>query len=107
PHLFWPTLETVQRDEKFVREIRNPEKPLREFPALHRRAGTPAAAFDHLLVRKHRAVHRIPVHVRFRTIDEASAVELDEQLLLLAVISRIAGRKFATPVDGEAHRLQL
>ena len=71
------------------------------------RAAAPAAPVDHLLIGEHGHVHRIPVHIGFAAIDKAGLVEIQEQLLLLVIIFRIAGGEFARPVQRQAHHLEL
>ena len=93
--------------EQIVGIVGDLEEPLGELALLDRRAGAPAAPVDHLLVGEHRLVDRVPVDLRFLARDEARREEIEEQLLLVLVIARIAGRDLARPVEREAHRLQL
>ena len=80
---------------------------MRKLPLLDDRPGTPAAPVDHLLVGEHRVIDRIPVDLRLLARDQARVEEVQEQLLLMLVIGRIAGRDLARPVEREPHRLQL
>ena len=70
-------------------------------------ARAPAAPVDHLLVGEHRLVDGIPIDLRFLARDQASGKKIEEQLLLVLIISGIAGRDLARPVERKAHRLQL
>ena len=81
--------------------------PLRHFPLLDERTRAPAASVDHLLVREHGAVHRIPVDLAELALHQACAQEVEEHLLLVLVVGGIAGRDLARPVEREAHRLEL
>ncbi len=83
------------------------EEPLRQLALLDERARAPAAAVDHLLIGEHGVIDRVPIHLRLLAVDEARAQEVQEQLLLVAVIFRIAGRDLARPVERQADRLQL
>ncbi len=83
------------------------EEPLGELALLDRRARAPAAPVDHLLVGEHGLVDRVPIDLRFLARHQARSEEIEEQLLLVLVIARIAGRDLARPVEREAHRLQL
>ena len=87
--------------------VRDLEEPLRQLALLDDGARAPAAAVDHLLVGEHRVVDRVPVDLRLLARDEAGREEVEEQLLLVAVIARVAGRDLARPVERQAHRLQL
>ena len=80
---------------------------MREFALLDDRARTPAAAVDHLLVGEHGLIDRVPIDLRLLARDQARVEEVQEQLLLMLVIARIAGRDLARPVERQAHRLQL
>ena len=105
--LFRPTIEPVEAGEQIVRIIGDLEEPLGEFALLDDRPGTPAAAVDHLLVGEHRLIDRVPIDLRLLARDQAGVEEIQEQLLLMLVIARIAGRDLARPVERQSHRLQL
>ena len=107
PDFFRPAVERVERVEQILGKRRDLEKPLRQLALLDQRAGAPAAAVDHLLVGQHRLIDRIPVHLRLAPLDQAGAQEVEEHLLLVPVIGRIAGRDLAAPVERQPHRLQL
>ena len=104
---FRPALETIEACEQVVRIVGDLEEPLGELAALDRSAGTPAAAVNHLLVGEHRLVDRVPIDLRLLARNEACGEEIQEQLLLVLVIARIAGRDLPRPVEREPHRLQL
>ena len=106
-NFFRPPLQAVQRLEKIVAIRGDLEKPLRELAALNGRAGAPAAAVDHLFIGENGLIDRVPVHIGFGAIDEFAFVKFDEQLLLMLVVTRIAGRELSAPVDGQSHRFEL
>ena len=88
-------------------ELGDLEEPLRQLALLDQRAGAPAAAVDHLLVGEHGLIDRVPVHLRLPPLDQAGAQKIEEHLLLVLVIGRIAGRDLAAPVERQPHRLEL
>ena len=106
-HLLRPALERVEAAQQLIREVRDLEVPLRELASLDRRTGAPALAVDHLLVGQHGVVDGIPVHPGFAAVGQARVPEIEEHLLLVAVVGGIAGREFAAPVERQAHRLEL
>ena len=70
-------------------------------------AGAPALALDHLLVGQHGLVDGIPVDPGLAAVGEPRLPEVEEHLLLVAVVARVAGRELAAPVERQAHRLEL
>ena len=52
-------------------------------------------------------VHRVPIDLRGLAVGEALFQQVQEQLLLMAIIVRRAGRDLARPVERQAHRFQL
>ena len=106
-HLLRPAVERVETLQQLVGEVRDLEVPLRELAPLDRRAGAPALAFDHLLVGQHRVVDGIPVDPGLLAVGQARLPEVQEHLLLMAVVAGIAARQLAAPVERQAHRLQL
>ena len=107
PHALGPAIQRIQRVQQFLRIVGDLQEPLAELLLLHQRAGPPAAAVDHLLVRQHGAVDRVPVDPALLALDQAGAQEIQEQLLLMAVIFRIAGGELALPLERQPHALQL
>ena len=97
----------IEARQQIVGIVGDLEKPLGEFALLDRRARAPAAAVDHLLVGEHRLIDRVPIDLRLLARDQARGEEVEEQLLLMLVIARIAGRDLARPVERKPHRLQL
>ena len=97
----------LQPLEQLVGELGDLQKPLRELAPLDRSAGAPALAVDHLLVGEHGHVDRVPIDLALLAIDEAGVEQVEEQRLLVAVISGVAGRELAAPVEREADLLQL
>ena len=107
PDLFRPTLQRIEARQQFLAETGDAEEPLRQLAPFDRRARAPALAVDHLFIGKHGLIDRVPVHIGFAAIDEARFKEIQEQLLLVAVIFGIAGGKLPLPVDRQPHQLQL
>ena len=107
PHFLRPAIERVERVEERLRILGDLEEPLRQLALLDERAGTPAEAVNHLLVREHGLVDRVPVHLRLAPLDETGAEEIEEHRLLMLVIGRVASRDLAAPVEREPHRLEL
>ena len=101
PHLVRPALQRIQRLKQIVGEIRDLEEPLGQFALFHRSARPPTFPVDDLLVGKDRMVHRVPIHLGAASCDEALLQEIQEQLLLMHIVGRIAGGDFAIPVDGQ------
>ncbi|KAF1858399.1 hypothetical protein Lal_00014910 [Lupinus albus] len=97
-------LDVVQQ---FVRVVRDAHVVHRDLALLDGRARAPATAVDDLLVREHGLVDRVPVHGTRLLVDDALLEHLQEHPLVPLVVVRLAGRHFARPVDGEAHRLHL
>ncbi len=104
---FRPTVELVEVVQQFIGIGGDAHEPLRDFAPLDQRAGTPATAVDHLLVREHRLVDRVPVDDGGLAVDQAPLIEAGEEPLLPAIIIGVAGRKLARPVIGKAEALQL
>ena len=107
PHLLGPAVEPVQRLEQVFGIGRDLEHPFRLLALLDQRAGTPAAAVNHLLVGEHRVVDRVPVHFARLAVDQSRCKHVEEQLLLLVVIFEIAGGELPGPVEREPHALEL
>ena len=106
-HLLRPALERVEAAQQFIGKLGDPEVPLGEHAPLDRRAGAPALALDHLLVGQHGIVDGIPVDPCFLAVGEARLPEVEEHLLLVAIVGRVAGRELAAPVERQAHHLEL
>ncbi len=104
---FRPPLEMVEACQQIVGIVGDLEEPLGELALLDRRARAPAAPVDHLLVGEHRLVDRVPIDLRLLARDQACGKEIEEKLLLVLVVARIAGRDLARPVERQPHRLQL
>ncbi len=64
--------------EQLIGVMRDLEKPLRQLFLLDERAGTPAAAVDHLLIGEHSVIDRVPVHLALLAVNEARLVEGQE-----------------------------
>ena len=107
PHAFGPAIQGIERVQQLLRIVGDLQEPLAKLLLLHRRAGPPASAVDHLLVRQHGAVDRVPVHPALLALHQASAQEIQKQFLLMAVIFRIAGRELALPFERHPHALQF
>ena len=106
-HLLGPAAEPVKVVEQRLGHRRDAEEPLSQVPLLDRRAGAPAAPVDDLLVGKHGHVDRVPIDLGRLAFDQAGPPEIEEHLLLVLVVARIAGGELAGPVERQAHRLQL
>ncbi len=106
-HFVGPAVERVERLEQLLRVVADLEHPLIKIAQLDHGARTPAAAVDHLLVRQHGVVDRIPIHLAIFARDQARVPEVEEHLLLVFVVGGIAGRDLARPVERQSHRLQL
>ncbi len=104
---FGPAVEGGQRVQQFRRIFGDAEEPLAELLLFHRRAGAPAFAVDHLLIGQHGAVDRVPVDPAFLALDQAGLEEIEEQLLLVAVVFRLAGGELALPFQRQAHALEF
>ena len=74
----------------------------RNLALLDDRAGAPSAAVDDLLVRQYGLVDGVPVHDAGLLVGDASFHHSQEQPLVPAVIFRIAGREFTTPIESDA-----
>jgi hypothetical protein len=105
--LLRPAVQGRQVIGQLVGVVGDAEEPLVQLALLDHRAGTPAAAIDHLLVGEHGHVHRVPVDHAFLAVDEAAGEEVQEQRLLLAVVGQVAGGEFAGPVDRKTQLLQF
>ncbi len=97
PDFVRPAVETVERVEQVFRIVADLEEPLRQLALFDQRAGAPAAAVDHLLVGEHGLVDRVPVHLRLLALDQPRLEEVEEHLLLVLVVARIAGRDSRAP----------
>ncbi len=106
-HAFRPAVQSLECSQKIRRVLRDAQEPLCELLLLHRSAGAPAAPVDHLLVRQHRAIDRIPVDPTLLPLRQAGAQKIEEKLLLRAVIGRFAGGELALPVERQPHALEL
>ena len=106
-HFVGPAIEPVERAQQFLGIVGDLEEPLRQFALLDDRAGPPAAPVHHLLVGEHGMVDRVPVHLGFLARDQSRPEEIQEQLLLMLVVSGIAGRDLARPVERQTHGFEL
>ena len=102
-----PARQFVQAVQQFIGISGDLEEPLRNLALLHDRAGTPAAAVDHLLVREHGLVDRVPVDHRILAVYQSFFIQAHEHALLVDVVVGLAGGKLARPVDRVTERLQL
>ncbi len=103
PHPVRPAVQPIQRRQQIRSILRDAHEPLGELPLLDHGARPPAAAVDHLLVRQHGAVDRVPVDPALLPLHQSGPQHVQEQLLLLAVVLGVAGRKLSRPVDRKAH----
>ena len=107
PDLVRPAVERIQRGEQVVGIVGDLQEPLAQLALLHQRARAPAAPVDHLLIGEHGVVNRVPIDLALLAVHQPLIEEIDEQLLLLRVIFRIAGGDLAAPVQRQAHALEL
>ena len=105
--LFRPALQALEGGQELVGIGRDPEHPLRQLALFHHFARTPAAAVDDLLVGQNGLVDRVPVDPRFLAVGQSGREEVQEHLLLVAVILGMAGGDLPLPVDRQAHALEL
>ncbi len=106
-HLLRPAIEPVECREQVLGVLGDLEIPLRHFALLDQRARTPAATIDDLLIGEHGLIDRIPVHLAELALDQPRLEEVEEHLLLMLVVARIAGRELARPIERQPHRLEL
>ena len=107
PHPLRPFVQLREVVEQLIGVIGDAQEPLRYFPALDARAGTPAKPVNHLFVGEHGLVHRVPVDPRLAAIGQPPVEQPREKPLLPAVIVHLAGGELALPVVGVAEALQL
>ena len=107
PDFLRPAVKRVERFQQFLRIIADLEHPLMQIALLDHRARAPAAAVDHLLVGEHGLVDRVPIDLAVFARHQPGFAEVEEHLLLVLVIGRIAGGDLARPVERQPHRLQL
>ena len=97
-----PAVQGRERVQQLLIVGRDPEEPLGELAPLDHGARAPAPTVDHLLVREHRLVDRVPVDPRLLAIDQPRLEEIEKHRLLVAVVRRIAGRDLPRPVEATA-----
>ena len=105
-HLLRP-VHTVQVRQQLLGVIGDFEVVHRDFALFHQRAGTPAAPVNHLFVRQHGLVDRVPVHRAQLIVHNAFFKQFGKQELLPAVVFRAAGGDFALPIQRKTQALQL
>src|SRR5690606_41024994 len=91
--------------EQLLGVVRDAQVVAGDLAALDGSARAPAAPVDDLLVREHRLVDRVPVHYLGLAIGDAPFEHLEEEPLVPAVVTRIAGGDPPRPVDREARPL--
>ena len=106
-HAIRPAGHLVEIREELVGVVGDAQVVRRDLALLDRRAGAPAATVDHLLVREHRLIDRIPVDDAGLLVRDALLEHLQEEPLVPLVVRGIAGGELARPVDRPAHRLAL
>ena len=107
PHLLRPAVERVERGEQIVGVCADAQEPLGQLALLDQRAGAPAAPVDHLLIGEHGVIDRVPIDLGLLAIDEAAGEKVEEQLLLVLVIGRVASGDLARPVERQPHGFEL
>ena len=106
-HLLGPAREVVESAKQLFGVRRDAQEVHRDLALLDERAGAPAAPLDHLLVREHRLVDRIPVHHPGLLVRQPFAEEPREEPLVPLVVLGPAGGELALPVEREAEAFQL
>ena len=106
-HALGPAGQCVERLQQLVGILGDIHVVHRNLALFHQRAGAPAAAVDHLLVREHGLIDRIPIHLAGLEIDEALLQHAQEKPLIPLVVIGAAGCQLALPIDRKAERLQL
>ena len=102
-----PAVQRLQGRQQVVGKGGDLEEPLAQQALFHQRARAPAAAVDDLLVGQHGVFHRVPVDPGFLAVDQPGLEEVQEHLLFVAVIFRLAGGDLAAPIIGQAHGFEL
>ena len=70
-------------------------------------ARAPAFAVDHLLIGEHGLVDRVPIDLAVFARHQPGFHEVEKHLLLVLVISGVAGGDLARPVERQPHGLEL
>ncbi len=105
--LLRPVFQLIEVVEQLFGVIGDFHEPLRDLFAFDFGVAAPAAAIDHLFVRQYGLVVRAPVDCGGFFVDQTFFVQFGEEPLFPAVILRLTGRQFATPVIAEAQQFQL
>ena len=106
-HAVRPPRHMPQSIEQILGIVRDLQVIHRDFAFLDRRAGAPAAAVDHLLVREHGLIHRIPIDHPGLQVGNALFQHAQEQPLIPAIILRTAGGDLPAPIQGEPQGFEL
>ncbi len=107
PDFFRPAVKPIERVEQVLRIFGDLEHPLAHLALLDDGAGAPAEAVDHLLIRQHGLIDRVPVHFSLLALDQAGAQKVEKHFLLVLVIGGIAGRDFAAPIQRQPDGFEL
>ena len=97
-HFFRPARQPVKLTQQIIGEIRNFQKPLGQGALLDGRTRPPALAVNHLFVCQNGVINRIPIDNAFAPVNKAGLQKIKKHGLFVAVIGRVAGRKFARPI---------
>uniref|UniRef100_A0A0N5A6W1 LigA n=1 Tax=Parastrongyloides trichosuri TaxID=131310 RepID=A0A0N5A6W1_PARTI len=100
-------VQLVQAVQQLLGVVGDAQEPLGDLALLDQRARAPAAAVDDLLVGQHGLVDRVPVHHAVLAVDQAPLEQLQEPVLLLAIVFGVAGGELARPVQRQAQKLEL
>ena len=98
-HLVGPALQVLQSGQQIIGKGGDAQEPLVQLAPFHRRAGAPAFPVDHLFIRQHCLIDRVPVDIAFTTIGQPGLVKGQKQFLFMPVIARVAGGELPVPVD--------
>ena len=106
-HALRPIGERVQRIEQILRVIRDAQVVHRDLALLDDRTGAPAFTVDHLLVREHGLIDRIPIDHARLLVRDALFEHAQEQPLIPVVVLGLTGGELTRPVERKAERLEL
>lgn len=98
------SLQLGEIGQKLIGVCRDLQEPLGQFLLFHGRIAPPAQPVDHLFVGKHRIAVRAPVLSRFLAVYESLFQPAEKEKLFPAIVGRITGGDFSTPVVRIARR---
>ena len=105
--LFRPLIQFIEIFQQLFGIVGDTDKPLGNFLALHRGAGAPAAAVDHLFIGQYGLIYRVPVDGGHLFIHQPLFIEFGKEPLFPLIVVRLAGGQLSRPVDAKAEGFQL